>query len=237
MTTRFALAFSQLLKYFVPALIAIASATAVSAVGLPIASYSMENGQSGSQTYYDDTYGGLGATGNPGVAGSPLSGGLGQLTDGVFADDTDIFDDDWVGWFSIQPTITIDLGTPRSVDFASVHASNWSPPFNDVGAPGSAILSISLDNVTYTPLGPYVMLPEHVSGDESRWIDFPFGGFTARYVRFQLNDGTKLAGTSPGPKPWIFLDEIRVDGEIPEPTSAAFAIAVILAATTLGRRR
>ena len=70
----------------------------------------MENGESGSQTYYDDTYGGLGATGNPNASGSFLNGGLGQLTNNVFAVGTDIFDDEWVGWANIQPTITIDLG-------------------------------------------------------------------------------------------------------------------------------
>ena len=52
---------------------------------LPIVTYSMLNGESGSQTYYDDTYGGPGSSGNPTVSGSFLSGGLGQLTNGLFA--------------------------------------------------------------------------------------------------------------------------------------------------------
>jgi hypothetical protein len=46
------------------------------------ASYDMLNGESGSYTYYDDTYDGDGDTGTP---LAPLSNGLGDLTDGVIA--------------------------------------------------------------------------------------------------------------------------------------------------------
>lgn len=208
------------------------SAPALAAV-LPISTYSLENGESGSQTYYDDTYGGVGSTGNPNVSGSFLSGGLGQLTNGVFAAPADIFDDEWVGWFNIQPAITIDLGAAYAVDSVSVHASNWSPPFNDVGAPGSAILSYSLDNGGYTSLGTYATTAADRSGDEPRWVDLPFG-VEARYVRVQLFDGTKLAGTSPGGKPWIFIDEARVDGVLPEPAAVT---AVALGSMLLKRRR
>src|SRR5262245_5449555 len=191
-------------------------ATRALADPLPILTYSMQNGESGSQTYYDDIYGGPGSSGNPNVSGSFLSGGLGQLTNGLFANGGDIFDDEWVGWSSIQPTVTIDLGSTYFVNSIGFHASNWSPPFNDVGAPGSALLSFSLDNSAYTPLGTYNTTAADRSGDDPRWVDLPFG-VTARYLRAQLFDGTKVSGTSPGAKPWIFLDEARVDG-IPEPT-------------------
>ena len=210
-----------------------ASATTILAVPLSIASYAMPNGESGSQTYYDDTYGGPGASGNPGVSGSPLSGGLGQLTNGLFAAPADIFDDEWIGWANIQPTITIDLGSAHFVNTIGFHASNWSPPFNDVGAPGSAALSYSLDNVTYTPLGTYLTTVADQSGDDPRWVDLPFG-VGARYLRAQLFDGTKQAGTSPGAKPWIFLDEARVDGVVPEPTTLAL---LALAAVAFPLRR
>jgi hypothetical protein len=72
-------------------------ATPAVAEPLPIVSYSMENGNAGGQTYFDDAYGGPGASGDPNAAGSFLSGGLGQLTNGLFASATDIFDDQWVG--------------------------------------------------------------------------------------------------------------------------------------------
>jgi F5/8 type C domain len=202
---------------------------------LPIASYSMENGESGSQTYYDDTYGGVGSTGNPNASGSFLSGGRGQLTNGVFAVGTDIFDDEWVGWANIQPTITIDLGSAYAVNSIGFHASNWSPPFNDVGAPGSANLSYSLDNISYTPLGTYLTTVADRSGDDPRWVDLPFG-VTARYVRAQLFDGNKESGTAPGGKPWIFLDEARADGIVPEPPTLVL-LSLGTLATIFSRRR
>jgi hypothetical protein len=189
---------------------------------LPIVSYSMENGDLGFQTYFDDTYGGPGATGNPSVAGSFLSGGLGQLTNGLFASDTDIFDDEWIGWVNVQPTITIDLGTAKFVNAVSLHASNHSPPGNDVGVLGSANLSYSIDNVTYTPLGSYATTDADRSGDLPRWVDVPFG-VTARYARVQLHDGFKVTGTSPGFKPWVFLDEVRVDGSTAPPGNSLLA--------------
>jgi hypothetical protein len=210
------------------ATIIFAVARPASAVPLTIASYSMENGESGSQTYYDDTYGGIGSSGNPNVSDSFLSGGLGQLANNVFANGADIFDDEWVGWSGIQPTITLDLGSAHLVNSMGVHASNWSPPFNDVGAPGSANLSYSLDNITYTPLGTYLTTVADRSGDDPRWVDLPFG-VTARYVRAQLFDGNKEAGTSTGAKPWIFLDEARADGVVPEPTSLVLLITGTLA--------
>ncbi len=183
---------------------------------LPIISYAMENGDAGGQSYFDDTYGGPGATGNPNVAGSFLSGGLGQLTNGLFASASDIFDDEWVGWNFIQPTITVDLGTPRSINSVSFHASNLSPLYNDVGAPGSANLSYSQDNVNFTSLGPYSTSAADRSGDDPRWVSFPFG-VTARYARVQLFDGVKESGAGPGYKPWIFLDEARVDSDSTPP--------------------
>ena len=94
--------------------------------------------------------------------------------------------------------------------------------------PGSAILSYSLDNDTYTPFGTYNTTVADRSGDVPRWVDIPLG-VTARYVRVQLFDGSKETGTSPGGKPWIFLDEARVDGVVPEP--AAFALMLTGAAT------
>lgn len=201
---------------------------------LSIASYSMQNGEAGSQSYYDDSYGGGGSSGNPAVSGSFLSGGLGQLTNSVFAAGNDIFDDEWVGWLNIQPTITIDLGSAHIVDSIGFHASNWSPPFNDVGAPGSASLSYSIDNITYLPLGSYLTSLGDRSGDDPRWIDFPIGAI-ARYVRAQLLDGNKVSGTSPGDKPWIFLDEARVSGVVPESSGLALVLTGLLAIGCCGR--
>ena len=198
---------------------------------LPIVSYSMLNGESGSQTYYDDTYGGLGAIGNPNASGSFLSGGLGQLRNSLFAAPADILDDEWVGWNSIQPQITLDLGATQVVNSLGIHASNWSEPFNDVGVPGSASLSYSLDNIAFTSLGTYSTTDADRSGDVPRWVDLPFNGVPARYIRAQLFDGTKFSGTIPGLKQWIFIDEIRAEGiaSVPEPGSTTLVVLGVLA--------
>jgi hypothetical protein len=158
---------------------------------LAIVSYSMENGEAGAQTYFDDTYGGPGATGNPNVAGSLLSGGLGQLTNGSLAVPPDIVE--WIGWNVINPTITFDLGTTKTINSVSFHAANFSPGYYDIAAPGSANRWYSQDNVTFTSLGTYTTTVADRSGDDTRWVDIPFGA-TARYARVQLFDGVKIGG-------------------------------------------
>src|SRR6185369_2205697 len=76
----------------------------------PVA-YSMLNGESGFNGYHDDTYNGAG---NPSVNLSPLSGGVGQLTNGVVGTN-DIFANssfDWVGWTSYNPVVVVfDFGS------------------------------------------------------------------------------------------------------------------------------
>jgi hypothetical protein len=207
------------------------------AAPISIATYSMQNGQSGSQTYFDDGYGGPGATGNPNASGSFLSGGLGQLTDGILSP-TDIFDDRWIGWFSIQPTITFDLGALYRVDDISIHTSNWSQTFNDVGVFGPVVRSYSEDGVTFLPLPAHATSTADRSGDEPRFVDIPFEEVAARYVRVQLLDGTKASGTSPGAKPWIFISEAIANGTlIPEPASLALLSLAGLMPLRFRRRR
>ena len=76
--------------------------------------YDMLNGQTGLYTYYDDTYDG---DGNPQQALSPLSGGLGDLTDGVIA--TQNWGTDhalYVGWKTVDPTITFHFNGTVQID-------------------------------------------------------------------------------------------------------------------------
>ncbi len=66
--------------------------------------YDMLNGETGSYNYFDDLYDG---DGDPTQALSPLSGGLGDLTDGVIATQSwDSTSGPYVGWVSVDPTIT-----------------------------------------------------------------------------------------------------------------------------------
>lgn len=80
---------------------------------MPIA-YDMLNGETGSYTYFDDTYDGQGDTGTP---LAPLSGGVGDLTDGVIA--TAHWDETpapYVSWKSIDPTINVHFAGPAVIE-------------------------------------------------------------------------------------------------------------------------
>ena len=66
--------------------------------------YDMLNGQTGTYTYFDDTYDGEGNVNEP---LAPLSGGLGDLTDGVIATaHWNVTPLPYVGWVTVDPTIT-----------------------------------------------------------------------------------------------------------------------------------
>ena len=118
----------------------------------PIA-YDMHNGQTGSYTYYDDTYDG---DGSPGVSLSWLSNGLGDLTDGVIAtqrwNQTPV---PYVGWRDIDPTITFHFASVVTVRSVTVHAddSNGSggvyPPSDVQLVMGDDVLNFTVQD----PLG------------------------------------------------------------------------------------
>ncbi len=82
-------------------------------------SYDMPNGETGSYTYFDDTYDG---DGDNNVSLAPLSGGLGDLTDGVIAvghwDETPA---PYVGWQSVDPTITFHFDGVVNVTEVILH--------------------------------------------------------------------------------------------------------------------
>jgi hypothetical protein len=87
---------------------------AAQAASVSPTSYSMLNGETGSYQYWDESYGGPGATGNPGVSKSALSGGLGDLTDGYIETrnwnaagvEPPAGAGPYVGWVTVDPTIT-----------------------------------------------------------------------------------------------------------------------------------
>jgi hypothetical protein len=194
--------------------LALGCAEAARADILSVLDYSTPNGQSGFTTYHDDTYNG---SGNPNVDGSALSGGTGQLTDGVLGTDN-IFDNgtfDWIGWQSIQPTITFHLAQPSVLDTLSFRSANESSMFNDVAVFGGANVSFSNDGTTFFGNFTYNTPDSDRTGDQSRWVDIPLGQATASFVRVQLLDGVKVGE---GLKPWIFISEAQVLGTaVPEP--------------------
>lgn len=130
-----------------------AQATTVSPI-----SYDMINGNTGSFTYWDDSYNGSGSTT---TSNAFLSGGTGDLTDGVIPTQSWFTQSMlWVGWGGVNPTITFNfaqiydftsmtfyfddtngsggVSQPASV---SVNGSNYIVPDN----PGAAPFSYSVD--------------------------------------------------------------------------------------------
>ena len=81
--------------------------------------YDLLNGETGTYTYYDDAYDG---DGNNGQALAPLTNGLGDLTDGVIATQHwNTTSGPYVGWVSIDPTITFHFAEEVNVDVIVLH--------------------------------------------------------------------------------------------------------------------
>lgn len=198
-------------------------AAAASAAVVPIASYDMVNGRSGFNRYIDETYNGAG---NPFVDSSLLSGGTGQLTDGILGTDN-ILDNnsfDWLGWLEVQPSIRFDLGQIVQLDQLSVRAAS-SSPFGDVDLPGTITIDFSNDGVIYFGSVVRTTTAGERANPLSQWINVDLAGVSARYARAAFTDGDQ---------PWIFLSETQFTGTIPAPAATGLLAFAGLAAS---RRR
>ncbi len=113
-------------------------------------SYDMLNGETGSYSYYDDEYDG---NGDNTQSLAELTDGLGDLTDGVLA--TENWDNDnvpFVGWHTIEPTITFHFAELVHIDTVTLHLddSNGSggvyPPTDVEFVMGGTTLSYEVPN-------------------------------------------------------------------------------------------
>ena len=110
----------------------VANAAAISPI-----SYDMLNGNGqaigGSFNYWDKNYTG---SGNTNQDNAPLSGGLGDLTDGVIATDNWLNVENvagegpYVGWLSLDPTITFNYANIVNIDSVTIYVDDY----NGVGA-------------------------------------------------------------------------------------------------------
>lgn len=88
---------------------------------LPTA-YDLLNGETGTYTYFDDTYDG---DGDNDIPLAPLSGGLGDLTDGVIADHNwNSTPEPYVGWRTVDPTITVHFDDWVRVRSVTLHVDD-----------------------------------------------------------------------------------------------------------------
>jgi hypothetical protein len=176
--------------------------------------------------YWDLNYTGSGATN---VDAAPLSGGVGDLTDGVVAPDNwDVVENPagtgpYVGWRNVvtpNPLVTFRFAAPVILDSITAHvddANSWggvSPPASvDIGPEG----------------GPYVNFPTPDPAGEAP-LSYTFAGLgltgSAVDVRFNhLNE-------------WVFVSEVTFEGPVvPEPSAVTLSLLSIAAALTRAFRR
>jgi PEP-CTERM motif len=195
-------------------------------------SYDTPNGDGnmtgGSFNYWDLNYSGSGSTTTDGAA---LSGGLGDLTDGVIATDA---------WFNLENI----GGTGPFVGWNSTNTLNPLLTFNFAGSPSIGRIKFYFDDSAAG--GVFAPDAIWINGVNTSYTPPPIGGPSLLTV--DLN-GLNLTGNqntiqffqrNGGNSTWTFVSEIeffeRVAG-VPEPASWALMIAGFGLVGSAARRR
>jgi hypothetical protein len=172
------------------------------------ASYSMSNGKLGAAglLYRDDLYRG---SGDSKQDGAPLSGGLGQLSDGATGCADDPATDrgsgagfEWVGWRE-DPTITITFGQRCDFKSARIYTANW--PDASVRLWKTATVSVSDDGFSFRDFVIRTATPEEEQDRKARYVSVPLRG-SGQFVRIHLIRGD--------PNAWLLISEIRFEGQV-----------------------
>lgn len=211
-----------MIRAFLPALLAAGLAGPAIAAPVMPTSYDMDNGNTGTYNYWDDLYDGAG---NNQLDGAPLTGGLGDLTDG-YVETAPWFtvegprgpNGPFVGWLRKNPLITFNFSQAYAFSSATFHFDNQSD--GDVDAPSS--ISINGQNQTIpfqTPGGGYFSFSYDLTG--------------------QGPTDTLVAQIFGGQGPWIFLSEVTfeaADARVPLP-AGVWLLGAALGGLGLLRRR
>lgn len=185
-------------------MLAFVGAASSAYAGVAPDSYDMLNGNTGSYNYWDETYNGSGCVTCDNAA---LSGGRGDLTDGIiatenwFITEAPVGNGPYVGW-TIDPVITFHWNTPVNITSVTFH-------FDDSNGSGgvSSPASVTVDGTTFPitdPLG-----------------SSPFA-FVADGLSFSGND---LVVSITRSNSWVFLSEVEFNAApVPEPETYAMLL-------------
>jgi hypothetical protein len=173
-------------------------------------SYDTLNGSFGGFTYFDDTYNGAGATNVP---FSALTGGLGDLTDGIVAlSSYDVTNIPYVGWPS---DITMTFHFAATVPFQSVTVYYDDPNSGGVVPPSSVTINGQMFPVSDPP------------------ADVPF---SETYDISGMQTDTLLMFFDNQPLAWQMISEIQFEA-VPEPTCFAISLLGMAALSVSAIRR
>ncbi len=184
------------------ATVSLVSSGAAFASPLTVSSYDMANGNTGSYNYWDDSYSGSGSKTTDGAA---LSGGKGDLTDGIKATDNWYVTEapagagPYVGWLNVNPLIHFHFAGLVTVKGVSFN-------FDDAAGNGgvSSPLRVVVGGTTYDVIDPAGSAP----------FQFDLTGLNLNVSDLDI---TITRGNS-----WVFVSEIAFDGSagnnsVPEP--------------------
>ena len=196
------------------------------AAQLVVTSYDTPNGDGqasgGSFNYWDKNYTGSGATTTDGAA---LTGGVGDLTDGVVASnfwfnvENAAGEGPYVGWYArrtLNPTVTFNLAGTPTVNEIRIHLDN-----SRVGSVFSPA-AILIDGVNTAFAGP--------ANGSIGWVTFS---------GLNLTGGSHTIGFQQDLGGWVFVSEVQFFGSgVPEPAAWAMMLAGFgMAGATLRRRK
>jgi hypothetical protein len=178
----------------------------------------------GSFNYWDRSYNGSGSVTTD---NAPLSGGLGDLTDGVIATQNWNLVENvagtgpYVGWRNLDPTITFQFASTASFDSVVID-------FDDSDGNGgvAAPLGVVINGTNFAISDP--------AGSAPFAATFQLGGLNTSQIVIQIKRRAQ----------WVFASEVRFFGPtttvVPEPgtiASACLGAVVLLTAHRHRRRR
>lgn len=186
--------------------------TGGAAIAAPVhpVSYTIPNGSTGSFTYWDDTYDAPGAPKT--TTGAPLSGGLGDLTDGIIAagnwnsTGSQVGATPYVGWLNVNPVLTFFFDRVYDFDSVTFHfddsngAGGVSPP-SSVRVNNSGFTQGVTDPASGAPFAFTMSLASVAPTD---------------VLQFEVNRRTG----------WVFLSEVTFDAPAPVPLPASGLLLV-----------